>query len=276
MTPQSYPHRRTCESTNQHGIWCFNGESAPSFVKSLSVDSFLSVLVDIETESAMLMKRSDRLYALMEKLKDGGLHRAEDLAKTLNVSLRTIYRDMDTLAASGVPVEGERGHGYTARAAITLPPLNLSEAELEALHLGLAILGQSDMADLTDAARSLSSKIDAVLPEDTASAPNRFGFATGPFAEAAQGFRHMPTIRAAIRAHQKLRAVIEGQAHDLRPLKLDYWGRVWTCLAWDETTDAFLSFRIERLQDLRLLPGLFVEERGKTLSDYNERAQDQP
>ena len=72
------------------------------------------------------MKRADRLYRLMERLKDGSLHRAEDLARELGVSVRTIYRDMETLAASGVPVEGERGRGYTARAAITLPPLNLT------------------------------------------------------------------------------------------------------------------------------------------------------
>ena len=81
------------------------------------------------------MKRSDRLYKLIQTLKDGGLHRAEDMARDLNVSVRTIYRDMDTLAASGIPVEGERGVGYSARAAITLPPLNLTEVELEALQV---------------------------------------------------------------------------------------------------------------------------------------------
>ena len=216
------------------------------------------------------MKRADRLYALMTHLKDGQLHRAEDLAVELGVSLRTIYRDMDTLAASGVPVEGERGLGYTARATITLPPLNITDAELEALHIGLAAVAASDMPEQAQAARTLAQKMEAVLPEDTGMAAKSFGFATYPFSEAAQGFRHMPAIRAALRARQKLRVTFldsTGQ-HDIRPLHMDYWGRIWTCIAWDETTNDFLSFRIDRVDTLKPLPGLFVDEPGKRLKDY--------
>lgn len=220
------------------------------------------------------MKRADRLYALMQRLKDGHLHTAEALAQDLGVSARTIYRDMDVLAASGVPVEGARGAGYTAQSAITLPPLNLMDAELQALHLGLAVIGQSGMEDLATAAATLSAKIDAVLPEDTHSAPNRFGFATSHLAEAAQGFRHMPVVRSAIRAHQKLRVLVQG--HDapmvVRPLKLDYWGRVWTCTVWNETEDGFGTFRIDRVAELTVLPGLFVDEKGKRLVDYETGA----
>ena len=118
------------------------------------------------------MKRTERLYALIEILKDGELHRAEDLAQRFDVSLRTMYRDMDMLAASGVPVEGERGRGYSARAAITLPPLNLSEEELDALLVSVAAAGQSGDETLRAAAVSLAEKIDAVLPEDHRAAPN--------------------------------------------------------------------------------------------------------
>ncbi len=219
------------------------------------------------------MKRSERLYALMRRLKDGDLHRAEDLAAALGVSLRTIYRDMEVLAASGVPIEGERGRGYTARAALTLPPLNLTEAELEALHVGLAAVGHSDIAELAEPARALSAKIEAVLPEDTGMAAERFGFATYPFAEAAEGFRHMPAIRRAIRARQKLRVALgdEERARDIRPLHVDYWGRVWTAIAWDERAGDFISFRIDRVRELRALPGLFVDEPGKRLADFRAR-----
>ncbi|SFE18949.1 helix-turn-helix transcriptional regulator [Roseivivax sediminis] len=219
------------------------------------------------------MKRADRLYALMSRLKDGRLHRAEDLARDTGVSLRTIYRDMDVLAASGVPIEGERGAGYTARAAITLPPLNLTEPELEALHLGLAAIGASGLDDMAEASRTLSAKIEAVLPEDTGMAAERFGFATYPFAEAAEGFRHMPAIRRAIRARQKLRVTLaeEDAPRDIRPLHVDYWGRVWTCIAWDEGSGDFTSFRIDRVRALSPLPGLFVDEPGKRLSDYRAR-----
>ena len=215
--------------------------------------------------------RNDRLLDLVRLLSDGRLHRAEDLAQRLHVSRRTIYRDMDTLIASGVPIAGERGLGYAATAAITLPSLNLSLAELEALHLGLAVVGEAGDDDQKEAARSLSQKIDAVLPEDRSARGARFGFATHAFAEASRGFRHMPAIRAAIRARQKLRLLIPGDPHPrhvLRPLRLDYWGRVWTVTGWDETTGTFVLLRVDLLEEVAVLPQLFVDEPGRTLADY--------
>jgi predicted DNA-binding transcriptional regulator YafY len=214
------------------------------------------------------MKRKDRLYALMDRLRDGRLHTAEALAQDLGVSARTIYRDMDVLAASGVPVEGARGYGYTVQAAVTLPPLNLTTDELDALHVALAALGASALDDLAPAARSLSAKIDAVLPADAGPAPAPFGFATEAFADAARGFAHMPQVRAAIRARQKLRVTLPDATHDIRPLHLDYWGRVWTCIAWSETRGAFLRFPLDRIRSVAPLPGLFVDEPGKRLADF--------
>ena len=217
------------------------------------------------------MKRADRLYALMLRLKDGNLHTAEAMAQDLGVSVRTIYRDMDTLAAAGVPVEGARGSGYIAHAMITLPPLNLTKAELGALHIGLAAVGAADIPDIAEAAQSLSEKVDAVLPEDAETPSGKFGFASYPFTEAAQGFRHMPAFRAAIRARQKLRLHIAGEDghHDVRPLQLDYWGRIRTCVVWNETADDFATFRMDRVTELTPLPGLFVDEAGKRLKDFH-------
>lgn len=221
----------------------------------------------------MPIKRTDRLFDLIQILRDGRLHRAEDLAQKLGVSIRTIYRDMDTLVASGVPIAGERGLGYMATAAITLPPLNLSLTELEALHLGMAIVGEAADDELRRAAASLSAKIDAVLPEDRRTPPSAWGFAVYPFADAAKGFQHMPAIRAALRARQKL--LVSYRKDDgaqsqrvIRPLQLDYWGRVWTVTAWCELRNGFRVFRVDRIETLRVLPQLFVDEAGKTLADY--------
>ncbi len=219
------------------------------------------------------MPRRDRLLDLVRLLQDGRLHRAEDLARRLRVSPRTIYRDMDTLIASGVPIAGERGLGYAATAALTLPPLNLSLLELEALHLGLKVVGEAgEDAELREAARTLSAKVDAVLPEDRSAPEAAFGFATGAFAEAARGFRHMPTIRAAVRARQKLRvAEPEGlpPSRVVRPLRLDYWGRVWTLSCWCESTGSFAVLRVDRLEEVAPLPQLFADEPGRTLADLH-------
>ncbi|RVT85658.1 YafY family transcriptional regulator [Rhodobacteraceae bacterium CCMM004] len=227
------------------------------------------------------MRRTDRLLDMIQTLRDGRLHRAQDLAERLGVSVRTIYRDMETLMASGVPVEGERGLGYQMTAPVTLPPLNLTLTELEALHTGLAVVGEAADRDLSAAAAALSAKIDAVLPEDRSTPPHGWGFAVYPFADAAHGFRHMPTLRQAIRARQKLAVDytdLDGEEtrRTIRPLQLDYWGRVWTATCWCERDGDFKVFRVDRITGLRVLPALFVDELGKTLADYRARQAQRP
>jgi predicted DNA-binding transcriptional regulator YafY len=220
------------------------------------------------------MKRSDRLFDMIQLLRDGRLYRAQEIADRLDVSLRTVYRDMDTLMASGVPIEGTRGRGYRATAAITLPPLNLTMTELEALHLGMAVVGEVADEELKAAAASLSSKIDAVLPEDRSAGPTGWGFAVYPFADAAKGFQHMPSIRSATRSRQKLRITYRDldntvTERTIRPLQMDYWGRLWTATVWCETTGDFTELRVDRIETLQVLPQLFTEEPGKTLADYS-------
>ncbi|MBT0956335.1 YafY family transcriptional regulator [Alphaproteobacteria bacterium KMM 3653] len=223
------------------------------------------------------MRRTDRLFELIQILRNGGLHRAQDIADRLDVSLRTIYRDMDALMASGMPIEGARGVGYRLTAAITLPPLNLTMEELEALHMGMAVVGEAGDPALKAAAASLSAKIDAVLPMDTNAAPKGWGFAIYPFADAAAGFTHMPALRSALRSRQKVRLTYTNLTGEVtsritRPLHIDYLGRVWTLAAWCELREDFRVFRIDRITKVQTLPALFVDEPGKSLADYRARA----
>ncbi|MEP1327469.1 YafY family protein [Pseudophaeobacter sp.] len=220
------------------------------------------------------MRRTDRLFEIIQILRDGKLHRAMDIAARLEVSTRTIYRDMDTLVASGVPVEGERGIGYMVREQITLPPLTLTPEELEALNLGMAIVAEAADADLKAAAQSLAAKVDAVLPEETIAQADAWKFAVYPFADAARGFAHMPTLRAAIKSRQKLSLRyrrIDGTltTRIIRPLHMEYWGRIWTLTAWCETRGDFRVFRVDLIEEVTALPELFVDEPGKQLSDYD-------
>jgi predicted DNA-binding transcriptional regulator YafY len=227
------------------------------------------------------MRRTDRLFDIIQILRDGKLHRARDIADRLEVSVRTIYRDMDTLVASGVPVEGERGVGYMVRDQITLPPLNLTPEELEALNLGMAIVAEAADPDLKRAALSLADKVDAVLPTETVAEADAWKFAVYPFADAARGFAHMATLRAAIKARQKLRLAyrrIDGTLthRTIRPLHMEYWGRVWTLTAWCETRDDFRVFRVDLIEEADALPELFVDEPGKRLCDYVPYSGEQP
>ncbi|WP_170505652.1 helix-turn-helix transcriptional regulator [Ruegeria arenilitoris] len=223
------------------------------------------------------MRRSDRLFDIIQILRDGKLHRAQDIADRLEVSVRTIYRDMDTLVVSGVPVEGERGVGYMVREQITLPPLNLTPAELEALNLGMAIVAEAADPDLKAAAETLADKIDAVLPTQVVAEADTWKFAVYPFADAARGLAHMAPIRSAIKTRQKLHLSyrrIDGVLTDrtIRPLHMEYWGRVWTLTAWCELREGFRVFRIDLIEAVSPLPEIFADEPGKTLSDFDPHA----
>lgn len=111
------------------------------------------------------MSRDDRLFDLIQILRDGNLHRASDLAMRLGVSTRTIWRDMAVLAASGLPIEGERGMGYVLRGPLALPPLILTPEELAVLQNFLAVTAEAEDTALGRGARSLAAKIAAVLPQ---------------------------------------------------------------------------------------------------------------
>ncbi len=223
------------------------------------------------------MRRTDRLFDIIQILRDGKLHRAQDIADRLEVSVRTIYRDMDTLVASGVPVEGERGVGYMVREQITLPPLNLTPAELEALNLGMAIVAEAADPDLKSAAETLADKIDAVLPTQVVAEADTWKFAVYPFADAARGLAHMAPIRSAIKSRQKLHLSyrrIDGVMTDrtIRPLHMEYWGRVWTLTAWCEFREGFRVFRVDLIESVHPLPEIFADEPGKRLSDFDPHA----
>lgn len=213
-------------------------------------------------------------------MRDGALHTARDLAERLDVSERTIWRDMATLRASGIPVEGERGLGYIITAPITLPPMNLTMGELEALHLAVAILGEATDPDLSASAQSLAAKIDAVLPENAGPPSTGWGFAVYPFADAAAGFKHMPLLRDAVREKKLIRMnylALDGAASTrlIRPLQLEYWGRIWTMTAWCELRDDFRVFRVDRIEALIDTGATFKDAAGQSLQDYLMRSDAQ-
>lgn len=179
------------------------------------------------------MRRTDRLFELIQILRDGRLHTARDMAERLEVSVRTLRRDMATLIASGLPVEGERGVGYILREPVTLPPLTLTPDEVQALTLGLQLVTRGADPSLTRAAESLLGKVTAVLP---ARLLDGMGAETWVFpgAEAMAAARHLPALRRAIRLRERVViGYVDGDGvpsdRPVRPLVLEFWGRVCPC-----------------------------------------------
>jgi predicted DNA-binding transcriptional regulator YafY len=215
------------------------------------------------------VKTEDRLVALIDRLRDGQVHRAEDLARRFGISTRTIYRDMDKLSASGLPVAGTRGEGYRITPAITLPPLTLTPAELEALNLGLAVAAEVGDPALQEAAEALAAKFDAVLPTEAIAEGAAWSQALRSQGKATRVFAHLPVLRAAVQARQKLRiGVADSGSQVVRPLKVENWGRFWVLTVWCESAERFATFRLDLIESAEALPELFVDEPGKTLADY--------
>ena len=219
------------------------------------------------------MRRSDRLFDLIQILRDGRLHKAAEMADRLAVSGRTIWRDMATLMASGLPVEGERGVGYILRVPITLPPMILTSAELDAFRLGVRLVADGADPGLARAARSLATKIGAVTPAPPEDDDGLFVF-TGR--EATRAAPHMPMLRAAIRAHERLTITYVDESgldshRDIRPLQLEFWGRVWTLAAWCEARLDFRSFRVDRIRAITPTGETFPMEPGRDLATWRAR-----
>jgi predicted DNA-binding transcriptional regulator YafY len=219
------------------------------------------------------MRRADRLFRLIQKLRRRrGAVTARQLADELEVSERTVYRDVADLVDSGVPIRGEAGVGYLLARSYDLPPLNFDEQELEALALGARIVrGWADPA-LAAAAEDALAKVEAALP------PNLRGELAGTalFAlnlrEPGTTRETLGTLRRAVREKRKTRFAYTDneQAQSRRtvqPLGLFYWGAVWTLGAWCELRVGFRSFRLDRIGELEVLTERFQDEPGRTLAD---------
>jgi predicted DNA-binding transcriptional regulator YafY len=218
------------------------------------------------------MRRTDRLFDLILILRDGRLHTARDMAERLEVSTRTLWRDMATLIASGLPVEGERGLGYILREPITLPPLTLTPDEVQALTLGLQLVSHGADPSLARTAESLAGKIAAVLPARLMDGAGQDTWVF-PGNEALAAARHLPALRRAIRLHEGvvlnyIDSAGQETERPVRPLLLEFWGRVWTLASWCETRAAFRSFRVDRIAALHPTGTTFPDEPGTTLADW--------
>jgi len=223
------------------------------------------------------MRRADRLFRIVQFLRAGRLQTARELARKLQVSDRTIYRDVQDLQLSGVPILGEAGVGYTLRRDYDLPPLMFDLREITALVLGSRMVAAWGDAELASAANDALRKIEAVLTpalRDRIDAVRLYAPALAirrPEVEAAR--ENLEQLRGAIeniRMIQVAYADEKGQETErrLRPMALLFWGNVWTLVAWCELRQDFRSFRVDRFRSIQTLEESFVQERGQRYEDF--------
>jgi predicted DNA-binding transcriptional regulator YafY len=222
------------------------------------------------------MRRADRLFQLVQFIRGRRLTKASLLADRLQVSLRTVYRDVADLQHQGVPIEGEAGMGYRMRAGFDLPPLMFTKPEAQALVAAIRMAQPRLDAGLARAAESALSKILAVLPAATRAAAESLALYAPALGQDDGAHARLAPIRQAVEQRQKLSITYldlkdQSSQRTLRPLGCFYWGQVWTLAAWCETRQDFRSFRVDRIADLAALDERFRDEPGKTLADLMRR-----
>jgi predicted DNA-binding transcriptional regulator YafY len=222
------------------------------------------------------MRRADRLFEIIQLLRRMKLARARDLAEKLEVSERTIYRDIRDLMASGVPVEGEAGVGYILRGGYDLPPLMFDKQEIEALVLGVRIVETWADAELAEAASNVIAKVEAVIPErlrrhiaETVLLAPSDHFAV-PLSIDPGELRRAVNGRLKVRFHYRDLKDRDSE-RTVRPLALAFYGPIWLLASWCELRQDFRSFRFDRISELTILNETFPAERGKTIQDFLKR-----
>jgi predicted DNA-binding transcriptional regulator YafY len=219
------------------------------------------------------MRRADRLFQIVSLLRRRRFTTAAWLGERLEVSERTVYRDIADLVASGVPIEGEAGVGYRLGKDFDLPPLMFDREEIQALVLGARMVEAWADDDLRRAARSALDKVEAALPAKTRGEVEQTAlFALGLKLEPSTRAMLRP-IRAAIGDRRKLSFGYRDKVETItertvRPLGIYFWGSTWTLAAWCEMRTGFRNFRVDRISELRVENDRFELESPVTLEDF--------
>lgn len=218
------------------------------------------------------MRRAERLFQIVQLIRGRRLSTARFLAERLEVSERTVYRDVADLMAQGVPIEGEAGVGYRMNAAFDLPPLMFTRDEAQAIVAAVRVARSRLDVGLAAQSDSALSKILAVLPPAERAAAESLRVYAPPVGPDEATRVRLQTLRTAAEAHRKVRITYldlkdRRSERQLRPLGCFFWSEVWTLAAWCEAREGFRNFRVDRIEQLDQLDERFRDEPGKTLAD---------
>lgn len=225
-------------------------------------------------------RRADRLLRLVQLLRHHRSLTAQQLADRLEISKRTVYRDLDALDASGVRIRSTPGEGYALDRQALLPPLSLEDDESEALVIGLRMAAAWVDPTLGAAAHAALEKIEAVLPPESAAVLSHVRL-FAPRGEWARKVRDgLEPVRTAIAHRRKLRFDyhrLDGRRgrRVVRPLGLHFWGEVWTLAAWCEQRGDYRTFRVDRIGDPRALDEGWSTDEGIELEGYLAHKREQ-
>jgi len=224
----------------------------------------------------LIVTRAERLLKLMQLLRQYRYPvSGKVLAEQLEISLRTLYRDIASLKAQGAEIDGETGMGYVLNPGFLLPPLMFSDEEIEAIVLGSRWVAQKADSDLKQAAQSALAKISDVLPLELRRQLEFSGLMIGPGEVVATSDAVLSEIRRAIRKEYKLDISYsdnEGKASQrlIWPIGLGFFDQVRIVIAWCELRQALRHFRTDRITSLAVTPKCYPTSRQALYNEWRQ------
>ncbi len=211
------------------------------------------------------MRRADRLFQLVQLLRKRRSATSAEIAEALEISVRTVYRDIRDLELSGVPIRGEAGVGYRLERGFELPPLTFRADEIEALVLGARVVASWGDAELADAARSAMARIAAAAPASLHPVLASAGMYAPATGRAERASARLGPLRKAIRDRHKLAITYvdergEASQRVIWPLGLYFWGPSWSLAAYCELRQDFRSFRPDRMAGVEVLDATLPDD----------------
>jgi predicted DNA-binding transcriptional regulator YafY len=226
--------------------------------------------------------RADRLFDVIQVLRAAKKPvTAAQLADELEVTVRTIYRDVATLQARRVPIEGAPGLGYVLRKGFDLPPLMFTVDEVEAITVGARLVQRLRDSELQQAAKRVLDKVTVVLPESLRSHVTGAPFYVSSGSAVSPRGVDVAQVRSAIRDRRKMRiSYVDEKSKRTRrtiwPLAMAYYVDVTLIGAWCELRKDFRNFRVERIAESRVLAQRFQDHNGQKLAEWLALPKDRP
>ena len=232
------------------------------------------------------MRRADRLFQIIQILRRSSRPvTAAALADELEVSKRTVYRDIADLVSQRVPIEGEAGFGYLLSPDYDMPPLMLTREEIEAVVLGTQwVAGRGDKI-LANAARDVVAKITAIVPAHLRPLVLEPSVGARPvIPDMEEESVDLQMLRTAVREGRKLRMRYRSDADEetariVWPVILGYSDTSRILVAWCELRQGFRHFRTDRIVKADMLDesyGLRPGELRRRWSAWREAELRQP
>lgn len=222
------------------------------------------------------MSRTDRLFRLLQAMRNlPDPVTASRLADETGVSMRTIYRDVETLRGVGAVIDGAAGYGYVLTEDAALPPLSFGNDEIEALVLGLREVAQIGDPDLVLAANSALNKLKARLPEAQSHRLAHAVLSAKRFARLPEPTVDVSVLRSACWDEVEVGFAYSDAAgastqRTVKPLGISFMDRSNCLLAYCNLRQDFRAFRLDRMRDLQVTPQSFRPRRVPLLREAKE------